>query len=159
MGKARKKEGLKDLIREFGGSLCEVRPRTNGGSLCEVRPRTNKHLETGRRGEAEAKKYLEEKGYEILAQDFKTKHGEIDLVAKKRDELVLVEVRTRTGEKFGAPAETIGPKKKQKLRLNALACGRRLGWKGSLRVDALCVVLNQKGSLEILDHYQNIVDG
>lgn len=105
-----------------------------------------------------AKKYLEKKGYKIVEQNYKTKYAEIDLVAKHKNELVFVEVRTKVGEDFGSPEETINNKKRKKLRGNALAYATRVRWKNSFRVDAVCIVLKNDYSVERLNHYENIVE-
>ncbi|MDP2874395.1 MAG: YraN family protein [bacterium] len=116
------------------------------------------NLKTGRMGEEIAKKYLEKKGYKIIEQNYKTKYAEIDLVAKRKDKLVLVEVRTKMGEDFGTPEETINWKKQRKLRGNALAYARVAKWPGPLRVDAICVVLKKDHSVERLNHYENVIE-
>ncbi|MBP5618294.1 MAG: YraN family protein, partial [Clostridia bacterium] len=55
---------------------------------------------TGERGEKLAARYLRRKGYRILERNFQTRFGEIDLIARKGDQLVFVEVKTRAP---GAP--------------------------------------------------------
>ncbi len=70
---------------------------------------------TGKRGEEIAKEYLEKKGYKIVERNYKTKYAEIDLVAKRKNELVFVEVRTKIGDYFGTPEETIDKRKLRKL--------------------------------------------
>jgi putative endonuclease len=117
------------------------------------------HLEIGRRGEQIAKEYLEKKGYKIVEQNYRTRYGEIDLVAEKKNELVLVEVRTKIGDSFGAPEETINLKKLRKLRSNALAYARNRQWSGRIRVDAVGIVLKKDYSVERLNHYENIIEG
>ena len=114
-------------------------------------------METGKRGEEIVKEYLEKKGYKIIEQNYRTKYAEIDLVVKQKNKLVLVEVRTKIGEDFGAPEETINWKKKRKLRGNALAYARAAKWPGQLRVDAVCIVLKRDHSVERLSHYENII--
>ncbi len=115
------------------------------------------NLTIGRRGEEIARKYLKDKGYKIIEQNYKTKYGEIDLVAKQKNELVLVEVRTKIGKNFGAPEDTINNKKKRKLRNNALAYARTAKWPGHVRVDAICIILKKDYLVERLNHYENIV--
>ena len=66
-----------------------------------------KNLEVGRIGEAIAKKYLRKRGYKIIEENYKTKYAEIDLIARYKNALVFVEVRTRIGERFGTPEESI----------------------------------------------------
>ena len=65
------------------------------------------HNETGKQGEAEAARFLSEKGYEIMARNFRYQHAEIDLVAKKGKLMVFVEVKTRTNLSFGNPEEFV----------------------------------------------------
>lgn len=69
--------------------------------------------EIGKFGEDLAVSFLEEKlGYLILARNFYCKIGEIDIVAKDRDEIVFVEVKTRSQNIFGAPSEAVDFRKK-----------------------------------------------
>ncbi len=105
-----------------------------------------------------AKKYLEKKGYRIVEQNYKTKYGEIDLVARQKEQLVFVEVRTKIGENFGSPEETINRKKLGKLWGNALAYAAKAKWKGACRVDAVCIVLKQDYAVDRLNHYENIIN-
>ncbi len=115
------------------------------------------HLETGKIGEEIAKEYLEKKGYKIIEQNYKTKYAEIDLVAKKGNEMVFVEVRTKKGENFGTPEDTINNKKLRKLWGNARAYATWKKWQGPYRVDAVCVVLRYNNTMERLNHYENII--
>ena len=115
-------------------------------------------LKTGRIGEAMAREYLKKKGYEIVEQNYRTRYAEIDLVCQQKESLVLVEVRTKIGEDYGTPEDTINNKKKRKLHSNALAYARTVKWKGPCRVDAVCIVLRLDYSVERLNHYENIVE-
>ncbi|TSC64026.1 MAG: putative endonuclease, partial [Parcubacteria group bacterium Gr01-1014_91] len=53
------------------------------------------HNAIGKLGEEVARAYLQKKGYKIIEQNWRTKRGEIDIIAKKGDVLALVEVRTK----------------------------------------------------------------
>lgn len=116
----------------------------------------NQRLAIGKLGEDIARKYLEDKGLKIIDQNYRTKYGEIDLVGKAQNELVFIEVRTKTGEDFGTPEETINRKKIAKLERNAISYTNKIGWKGAFRLDALCLVLDEKNQPTRIDHYQNI---
>ncbi|RUM49688.1 MAG: YraN family protein [Hydrogenothermus sp.] len=59
--------------------------------------------------------YLKNKGYKIIKQNFYTKYGEIDIIAKNKDTLVFVEVRSKSYNKFGNPEETIDKTKQRKI--------------------------------------------
>ena len=115
------------------------------------------NLQTGRLGEKIARKFLEKKGYKILEQNYRTKFAEIDLVAKQGKELVFVEVRTKRGEMFGTPEESLDKRKLRKLWWNANSYTSRIRWQGPYRVDAVCIVLKQDNSTQRINHYENIV--
>lgn len=114
--------------------------------------------ETGRLGEQLAKEYLQKKGYKIIEQNYKTKYAEIDLVAKKGDKLVFVEVRTKGNEQFGTPEETINHKKKMKLIWNAKAYVAKKKYKGAYRIDAICIVLGENEKPKRISHHENITN-
>ena len=64
--------------------------------------------EIGQLGEKLAKRFLEEREYKIICQNFRAKQGEIDIIAKDKNETtVFVEVKTRTSLEFGNPAEAV----------------------------------------------------
>ncbi len=73
----------------------------------------------GKFGEAVAAVYLFFKGYEILKRNFFTKCGEIDIVARKKGTIVIVEVKTRTNDKYGAPKDAVNYLKQKHLGLAA----------------------------------------
>ncbi len=72
----------------------------------------------GKWGENIAANYLSGKGYIILFHNWKSPYGELDLIARKEDTIVIVEVKTRTGSTFGWPEESITPLKQEHI-LNA----------------------------------------
>jgi putative endonuclease len=115
------------------------------------------HLEVGKMGEELAKSFLKKQGYKIIEQNYKTKYSEIDLVASKQKMLVFVEVRTKIGENFGTPEETINKNKIRKLLGNAKAYMFIKKWDGLSRIDAICIVLKPDYSVDRLNHYENIV--
>ncbi len=67
-------------------------------------------------GEKKAKNFLKKQGYKILYSNYVTPYGEADIIAKKGDETVFVEVKTRTNEKFGRPCEAVDNKKQERYR-------------------------------------------
>lgn len=73
----------------------------------------------GDRGEQIAERELRKKGYKILARKFRSRFGELDLVAQDRDTLVFVEVKTRMNKKFGLPEEAVTPWKLQHISKTA----------------------------------------
>src|SRR3989344_9298914 len=117
----------------------------------------SQHNEVGKIGEEIAKKFLEKQGYKIIEQNYKTKYAEIDLIVKKKKDLVFVEVRTKVGDNFGTPEETINKTKMKKLQGNSMAYTATKKWDGFFRIDAVCIVLKPDYSVERLNHYENIV--
>ena len=115
------------------------------------------HNKIGAVGEALAKRYLEQRGYKILEQNYRTKYAEIDLIAKRDKVVVFVEVRTKIGEQFGSPEDTINKKKLWKIRKNAEVYLAHIEYRGLSRIDAICVVLEEDFKQERLTHYKNIV--
>lgn len=70
----------------------------------------------GRLGEQIAAAYLEKNGYHILEKNYSMKRAEIDIIARKNHVAVFVEVKTRTGDNFGLPEESIDGRKIARIR-------------------------------------------
>ncbi len=73
------------------------------------------HNQTGLTGEVMAVKHLTEKGYDVLHQNWRHSHWEVDIIATKDDVLHFIEVKTRRTRKFGHPEEAVSKKKIQNL--------------------------------------------
>ena len=114
------------------------------------------NLEIGYLGENIAKDYLEKKGYFIVDQNYKNKYAEIDLIARHKDNLVFVEVKTRIGEQFGIPEDAINRDKLRRLIRNAQVYMMRKNYDMDFRIDAVCIVLNEDKQPIRVDHYENI---
>ena len=115
-----------------------------------------KNLEIGHLGETIAKRYLQNKGYRIVEENYQTKYAEIDLIARDKGILVFVEVRTRRDEWFGSPEESIKRDKIKKLTRNAEAYVARKRYSKVYRIDVVCIVLDEDGGIERINHCQNI---
>ncbi len=74
-----------------------------------------KNLDTGRAGEAFGKAFLEDGGFEILHQNWRHSHFEIDIIAAKANVLHFVEVKTRRSGIYGLPEENVTRKKLENL--------------------------------------------
>lgn len=70
---------------------------------------------TGKEGEDIAVHYLSEQGYRILVRNYRTKVGEIDIIAREGNTLVFVEVKARSGARFGLPQDAVDLRKQTKL--------------------------------------------
>jgi putative endonuclease len=95
-------------------------PRKEGppdaGNVRRARERTR----IGHVGEIAARRELEQRGYRILALNYRCRQGEADLVAEHGEDLVFIEVKARSGLRHGLPREAVGHTKQQRLGHAAL---------------------------------------
>lgn len=70
----------------------------------------------GQSGEEQAANFLKKLGYKIIERNFRTKFGEIDLIAIDQDTVVYIEVKTRSNQAFGRPEEAVGFHKLEHLK-------------------------------------------
>ncbi len=118
----------------------------------------------GRRGEELASAYLAGQGYTILARNWRTRRGEIDIVAQDGACLALVEVRTRTvssgaGPALGPPEDSVTKEKRRRLAAMAQAYVFESDWVGPYRVDVVAVELDREGRPRRISHYRDAVEG
>ncbi len=76
---------------------------------------TQKRLHFGREGESAAIAFLKKKGYRILEKNFRSKVGEIDIIAEQAGVIVFIEVKARSDHKFGHPFDALTPIKQKKI--------------------------------------------
>ena len=114
------------------------------GALSRVR----RELELGRAGEKAAAELLKRRGYEVIGAGFTARRGEIDLICRRGGELVIVEVKTRTTEAFGTPAEAVGPRKRRALAAAAAEYRLLAGWKGPIRYAVVALVGKPDGGFD-----------
>ncbi|KXZ40053.1 putative endonuclease [Alkalithermobacter thermoalcaliphilus JW-YL-7 = DSM 7308] len=74
------------------------------------------NVQKGKLGEKIANKYLLSKGFKILDKNYKTRYGEIDLIAQKKEKITFVEVKLRSNLNYGYPCEAVNFKKQNKIR-------------------------------------------
>ncbi len=70
----------------------------------------------GARGEAQAARWYTDHGYEVMARNWRCRDGEIDLIVRRQRTIVFCEVKTRTSDAFGLPAEAVTRAKRERLR-------------------------------------------
>ncbi len=109
---------------------------------------------TGYRGEGLAAEYLRKKNFAILERNFSNKFGEIDIIAKDKNTLVFVEVKTKIGESFGSPEEMISRGKLQRIR--NMATVYLQGKAAACRIDVVAIVLDDFNEVLRLTHYENV---
>ncbi len=112
----------------------------------------------GARGEGAARAYLKSRGYEIVATNFRCRWGEMDIIARDRDCMAFIEVRTRRSYTFGAPQESITHRKQEKLIATAETYLQSCpdppeAW----RIDLIAVHVDRKGAIGPVEHMLNAV--
>ena len=102
--------------------------------------------ELGKKGEELAIGFLKKNGYRILERNYVCKLGEIDIIAKEKDTLTFIEVKTRTSALFGPPQLAVTPSKQMQLSKAALYFlkEKRLG-DVKARFDVVAIVLGLRG--------------
>jgi putative endonuclease len=93
----------------------------------------------GRAGEALAVEHLRAIGYTIVATNWRTRFGEIDVVARDRDTVVVVEVRSRRSAAFGTAADSVDPRKQRRLVRMAEAYLQQHAPRANARIDVVTV--------------------
>jgi putative endonuclease len=107
----------------------------------------------GANGEASAAAWLESRGYAIVARNVRTRFGEIDLVARLGALTVFVEVKSRTSDRFGHPADALVAAKRRRLARLAAVCLQRLGLEHcAVRFDVVAVWLDARGGVKEVQH-------
>jgi len=96
--------------------------------------------QTGDWGEDLAAAELEKAGYKIIDRNFRTRFGEIDIIAEDGNTLVFVEVKAKSSTKYGAPAEMITRRKQHKLKLMSQYYVQEKEYKGPWRIDAVTIL-------------------
>ncbi len=97
-------------------------------------------LELGRWGEEQAKEYLLNAGYQILELNYRFKKVEIDIIVRKDNRIIAVEVKTRTGIIVGAPFHAITREKQRNLLLGINQYVQRFSEAIEVRMDAISVI-------------------
>lgn len=103
------------------------------------------HNITGERGEQLACRFLEERGYEVLERNWRHGRHEVDIIAKHGRELVIAEVKTRSSDQYGQPAEAVKTGKRGKLVQAANAYVLATGCDLGIRFDIVSVILHPDG--------------
>ncbi|MFI5271609.1 MAG: YraN family protein [Ktedonobacterales bacterium] len=112
----------------------------------------------GGAGERLAAAWLAERGYRIVTRNWRCPYGEVDLVAEQAGELVFVEVKTRRGERLGAPEEAVTATKRRRLVATAASYLAAAGADDRpYRIDVIAVDLAPSGKLLGIRHFPSCV--
>ena len=113
----------------------------------------------GQQGETLAAQRLQSLGYRLRERNWRCPVGELDIVAEKDGVLIFVEVRTRHGDRFGTPEESITPAKRAKLLEVAQTyleehAAEDCNW----RIDVVAVEIGSRGEVARLDIIENAIE-
>lgn len=108
-------------------------------------------------GEQEAARYLQERDFRILHTNFRTKIGELDIVAQKKETVVFVEVKSRIGDFLGKPYEAVNHRKIDHIKRagHAYLLAHKIKH-AALRIDVVSIEYNSDLSVKKLQHFENI---
>ncbi|WP_433759895.1 YraN family protein [Nocardia sp. CA-135398] len=110
----------------------------------------------GAQGEELAARFLRAAGMEIISRNWRCRYGELDLIARDGRVTAFVEVKTRTGTKFGRPAEAVTFDKQQRIRRLALVwLAEQDGPWRDIRFDVISVLLH-RGHRPVIDHLKAV---
>lgn len=109
----------------------------------------------GKWGEETASEHLMQKGYEIIGRNVRTPYGEIDIVAKQKDRVLFVEVKTRTSNKMGLPEESITTRKREHM----IACAEHYVMENEIdnwQIDVISIE-GKPGSTPKVTYFENAI--
>ena len=112
--------------------------------------------EIGKKGEDIAAKYLKKQGYKIVAKNFSSAHGEIDIIVKNKEFLVFVEVKSRKNDEdnfknYGFPAEAVNKTKQHHITYTAKIFLQQYPTDKELRFDIVEVYLGKDISINHIE--------
>jgi putative endonuclease len=120
---------------------------------------SSQRQQLGRRGEQLAVDALNERSYTVRARNWRCPIGEIDIIAQDGQVLVVVEVRTRRGQAYGSPEDSLTAPKQARLVELGQTYVQEVDWDGPWRIDVVAVQLGLRGQLERLTVIENAVEG
>lgn len=111
----------------------------------------------GKWGENTAVDYLSQRGYRILERNFRTAHGEIDIIAVRDDVLIFVEVKSRSSRSFGLPEDSITPRKQAHMRSAAEHYLQEHVTQDTWQFDVIAIIGKPFGKVDI-QHFENVLE-
>jgi putative endonuclease len=118
------------------------------------------NIRTGKRGEELAVAYLQQRGYRIVARNYRCLYGEVDIIAWEGETLVFVEVKSRNTGTFGGPQEAVGLAKQKKLSRISLNYMQKMRLDAcNARFDVAAISLSSQGAnIDLIQNAFNLID-
>ena len=117
-------------------------------------PSMSRNQQIGKWGEEAAADYLAAHGYEVIGSNLRTPYGEIDVLARRDQQVIFVEVKARTSRSFGPPEISVGPQK----RAHMIACAEHYAQQNRIdhwRIDVIAI--ERAGRRTEITHFENAV--
>lgn len=111
----------------------------------------NKNKEIGRKGESLAVEYLINKGFIVLERNYRYGRLEIDIIAKTKNVIVFIEVKTRQSKRFGYPEEAVDNRKSDHILTCADHYIYQNQWTGDIRFDIISIFLKPEILIEHIE--------
>ena len=99
---------------------------------------------------------LVQKGYEIVARNYRNKWGEVDIVCKQGEVMVFVEVKTKADDSYGEPWEMIDSRKLKRVENMGYLWCEEFEWDGLCRIDVVGGWLDMTGEVSKVKHWKNV---
>lgn len=116
----------------------------------------SRNAAVGAWGEEVALRHLTGAGLELVERNWRCEIGEVDLVMREGDVLVVCEVKTRTSTAYGTPHQAVTEQKAARLRrLAARWAAEHPGWVGELRIDLVAVLRPLRGA-SVVEHLRGV---
>lgn len=146
----------------------DISSKATAETAVSKRPDPRRRL--GNAGEAMAVQRLESAGLTIVDRNWRCAVGELDIIAHETAPdyatgeidatwLVIVEVRTRRGDRFGTALQSLSPRKQAKLREVAAHYLQAISWQGPWRIDLVAIQMDAQGHLITVDHLRHAITG
>jgi putative endonuclease len=114
-------------------------------------------IKTGAKGESLAADFLKKKGFEVVARNYRYKKAEIDLIVRRQDWLIFVEVKTRRSIAYGQPEEFVTLGQARKIYDAAEHYIFSANWCGHVRFDVVAILLIDE-SLPEIQHFEDAIN-
>lgn len=107
-------------------------------------------------GEVLASKHLIDLGYNIISRNYRTKFGEIDIIAAKQHVLIFIEVKTRYNSRYGLPCESVNYKKRKHIMTTSqIFISSKKLYNFDVQYDVIEVILNYSNDSYSINHIKS----
>ncbi|TMD40920.1 MAG: YraN family protein [Chloroflexi bacterium] len=146
----RRPQGIRHPVASRRDPATRPKPHSQDelGAVSRLRAGRLRPVELGRAGEKAAAELLRSRGYQVIGAGFLARRGELDLVCRRGNALVIVEVKTRASDAFGTPLEAVGARKRRTLRDAAAEYRALAEWRGPIRYAVVGLMVKPAGGFD-----------